>query len=93
MIKRNESRFSRKPMKRYMREDIDLDTKRDECQMQILELLDMLDDLKEEISDFEYFISTARRINDHDFNYGYDNCKGSIENASAYLSWIRNALR
>lgn len=93
MIKKCESRFSKRPMSRYMKEDIDLDEQRNECQMKILELSDMLDDLKEELADVEYYIDNARKIDDHDFDYGYENCKTSIGNVSAYLSWIRSASR
>ena len=79
--------------KKFVKEDMDLDNAKDEYKMQLLQLIDMLDDLKEEISDLDYHVFSAGRINDRDFEYVFDNCKVSIENATTYLSCIRNALR
>lgn len=79
--------------RRKIKEDIDLDTARDDCQMRLLQLIDMLDDLKAEISDLEYSVTTARSIDDKKFDYGFDNCKQSIDNAFTYISYIRNSIR
>lgn len=78
---------------RRIKEDIDLDTAKDDCKMQLLQLIDMLDDLKAEISDMDYSVTSARNIDSRKFEYGFDNCKQSIDNASTFLSYIRNSMR
>ena len=79
--------------KRRIKEDIDMDAAKDECRMQLLQLIDMLDDLKAEISDMDYSVTSARNIDSQKFEYGFDNCKQSVDNASVFLSYIRNSMR
>lgn len=87
------AKLSGKAVRKRVCEDIDDDTDRFEYKMQLLELIDMLDDLKTRISDMDFDVTSARNIDDDKFYYGYDNCKQSIDNAETYLSYIRNSLK